>query len=61
MGKWETGTFLKKDPDSIQKLTQELDRVWVRGMGYEDIWKNLMLAQDKVLKSNFRKRVRKAK
>ena len=56
-GKWETGTFLKKDPDSIRKLTQELDRVWVKGMGYEDMWKNLMVAQDKILKSNFRKRI----
>ena len=56
-GSWEKGEFLKKDPTSIRKLTQELGKVWVRGMGYERMWEELLLAQDKVLKSTFKKRV----
>ena len=56
-GKWEKGEFLKKDPASMGKMIQELKEVWVRGMGYENMWKDLLIVQDKVLKSTFRKRV----
>ena len=50
-GKWENGEFLKKDPASMGKMIQELKEVWVRGMGYENMWKDLLIVQDKVLKS----------
>ena len=54
---WEKRVYYRKDEESLDQLLVKVKGRWARGMGYEEVWGELVGVQEEVLKKEKKKRV----